>query len=63
VAAGAPAVTTFDVNLGAVKDKAVVLLVAVVHSANDAVSLSELPLRALALASPHVAVRSVLVRA
>jgi hypothetical protein len=51
------------VNLGAVKDKAVVLLVAVVHSANDAVSLSELPLRALALASPHVAVRSVLVRA
>ena len=62
VAAGAPAIATFDVNLGAVKDKAVVLLVAVVHSANDAVSLTELPLHDLALASPHVAVRSVLVR-
>ena len=62
VAAGAPAIATFDVNLGAVKDKAVVLLVAVVHSANDAVSLTELPLRDLARASPHVAVRSVLVR-
>jgi hypothetical protein len=62
VAAGSPAIATFDVNLGTVKDKAVVLLVAVVHSANDAVSLTELPLRDLALASPHVAVRSVLVR-
>jgi hypothetical protein len=63
VVAGSPAVATFDVDLSGVKDKAVVLLVAVVHSANDAVSLTELPLRDLALASPHVAVRSVLVRA
>jgi hypothetical protein len=45
-----------------VKDKALVLLVAVVHSVNDEVSLTELPLRDLTLASPHVAVRSVLVR-
>jgi hypothetical protein len=61
-AAGAPAVATFDVDLGTVKDKTLVLLVAVVHSANDHVSLTELPLRDLTLASPHVAVRSVLVR-
>jgi hypothetical protein len=61
-AAGSPAVTTFDVDLSTVKDKALVLLVAVVHSANDHVSLTELPLRDLTLASPHVAVRSVQVR-
>lgn len=61
-AAGSPAVATFDVNLSTVKDKALVLLVAVVHSANDHVSLTELPLRDLTLASPHVAVRSVQVR-
>jgi hypothetical protein len=58
-AAGSPAVATFDVDLSAVKNKALVLLVAVVHSANDHVSLTELPLRDLTLASPHVAVRSV----
>ena len=62
VAAGAPAVATFDVNLGTVNDKSLVLLVAVVHSADDHVSLTELPLRDLVLSSPHVAVRSVLVR-
>jgi hypothetical protein len=61
-AAGSPAIVSFDVNLGAVKDNTLVLLVAVVHSANDHVSLTELPLRDLTLASPHVAVRSVLVR-
>ena len=61
-AAGSPAVATFEVDLRGVKDKALVLLVAVVHSANDPVSLTELPLRDLALASPHVAVRSVQVR-
>jgi hypothetical protein len=60
--AGSPSVATFDVDLGTVKDKALVLLVAVVHSVNDEVSLTELPLRDLTLASPHVAVRSVLVR-
>ena len=62
VSAGSPAVATFDVDLSAVKDKALVLLVAVVHSANDNVSLAEAPLRDLTLASPHVAVRSILVR-
>ena len=62
VAAGAPAVATFDVNLGTVNDNSLVLLVAVVHSANDHVSLTELPLHDLVLSSPHVAVRSVLVR-
>ena len=45
-----------------VKDKGLVLLVAVVHSVNDDVSLTELPLLFSTLASPHVAVRSVLVR-
>jgi hypothetical protein len=62
VAAGAPAVASFDVNLGTVNDNALVLLVAVVHSADDHVSLTESPLRDLVLSSPHVAVRSVLVR-
>ena len=62
VLAGSPAVATFDVDLSAVKDKQLVLLVAVVHSANDHVTLTEAPLRDLTLASPHVAVRSVLVR-
>ncbi len=62
VLAGSPTVATFDVDLGAVKDKQLVLLVAVVHSANDHVTLTEAPLRDLTLASPHVAVRSVLVR-
>jgi len=61
-AAGWPAVATFDVDLSTVEDKALVLLVAVVHSAHDHVSLTELPLRELTLASPHVAVRSVQVR-
>jgi hypothetical protein len=62
VAAGAPAVVTFDVNLGTLADSSLVLLVSVVHSAGDPVSLTELPLRDLVLSSPHVAVRSVLVR-
>jgi hypothetical protein len=62
VLAGSPAAATFDVDLSTVKDKGLVLLVAVVHSVNDEVSLTELPLRDLTLASPHVAVRSVLVR-
>jgi hypothetical protein len=62
VLAGSPSAATFDVDLGTVKDKALVLLVAVVHSVNDEVSLTEAPLRDLTLASPHVAVRSVLVR-
>jgi hypothetical protein len=61
-AAGSPAVATFDVDLSTVKDKALVLLVAVIHSANDHVSLTELPLRDLTLGSPHLAVRSVQVR-
>jgi hypothetical protein len=60
--AGSPAVATFDVDLSTLADKALVLLVAVVHSANDHVSVTESPLRDLTLASPHVAVRSVLVR-
>jgi hypothetical protein len=61
-AAGSPAVAAFDVDLSTLADKALVLLVAVVHSANDHVSVTESPLRDLTLASPHVAVRSVLVR-
>jgi hypothetical protein len=61
-AAGSPAVVTFDVDLSAVKDKGLVLLVAVVDSKNDHVSLTESSLHDLTLASPHVVVRSVLVR-
>jgi len=57
-----PAAATFDVNLGTVSDSSLVLLVAVVHSAGDHMSLTELPRRDLVLSSPHVAVRSVLVR-
>jgi hypothetical protein len=60
--AGSPAVVTFDVDLSTVANGSLVLLAAVVHSANDHVTINEAPIDQLTRSSPHVAVRSVVVR-
>ena len=63
VAAGAPQVATFNVQLGtSIKSGTLVMLAAVVHDPADPVSLGDAPLRQLALDRRHVAVRSVVVR-
>lgn len=65
VAAAMPSVATFEVDLSGaeIKDKTLVVLVAVVHSAADPVALTDVPLRQLVLSSPYVAVRSVAIKA
>jgi hypothetical protein len=60
--AGAPAVVTFDVDLSTVANGSLVLLAAIIHSANDHVTIAESPIDQLTRSSPHVAVRSVVVR-
>ena len=63
VAAGAPSVASFDLDFSTgIKRGTLALLVAVVHSTADAVTLSEVPLRQLTLDRRHVAVRSVLLK-
>ena len=62
VAAGAPQAVSFDVDLGTVANGTLVLLAAIVHSANDHVTMAEAPIDQLTRTSPHVAVRSVVVR-
>jgi hypothetical protein len=63
VAAGAPQVATFNVELGtSIKAGTAVMFAAVIHDPADPVSLGDAPLRQLTLDRRHVAVRSVVVR-
>jgi hypothetical protein len=65
VVAGAPTVIPFDVTLTTadITNNVLVVLVAVVHSPSDPVTISDVPLQQLTLSSPHVAVRSIQISA
>ncbi|MGI8759491.1 MAG: hypothetical protein ACR2K0_09320, partial [Acidimicrobiales bacterium] len=63
VAAGAPQIASFDLDLATGIEKGtLVILAAVVHAPGDPVTLAEAPLRQLALDRRHVAVRSFILR-